>query len=499
MVKLKELIGVLTLNKVKSIEIIDQNVNPDSMLMKLYIGIRNEEFKTDESAWQKLYPNSKNKNAFYKLKHTLKERLFNSLFFIDVKSNKFSDIHSAKIYLQKLTSLINILRTKGLKKNAIDMAKKGLKIAETYQFSEEKLIFLKALRSHYALMKGNQTTFEKYQKQAEECSKLINSETIVEGIVQEIMLLYTNDKSTKTHIYENIQSKLISLDSYKPAKPSINWIFHYSMIEISGYLCKNDYREGLAVCEKALEEIKKLSFVHTSSLISISVQAVSCCMQLNQFKKGEQLLIDGIKIMQAGIFNWFKYHELYVMLCFHSGQYEKASHLYSKSTNHPNFSTLPENAKEVWKIHEAWIYFLGKATIIEKNSNVQKFKTSRYLNELPIYSKDKSGLNIAIIVSKIAIFLIDKKFENIIDEKEAIHRYKDRYIDNKHNLRSKLFINILLKIPSANFKRTVIKEKSKKEIEMLNNMPIEKAFQSADIEIFPYEKLWKILLNGMEP
>ena len=497
--KLKELVEVLTLNKLKSIEIIDQNMDRDSMLMKLYNGIRNEEFKTDDTAWIKLYPNAKNKNAYYKLKHTLKERLFNSLFFIDVKSNKLSDIHSAKIYLQKLTSLINILRSKGSKKNAIDMAKKGLKIAENYEFYEERLVFLKTLRSYYSLMEGDDTNFQYYRQQAEECSQLITSETTIEGILQELMLLYANDKSTKAHIHKHILNQLEFLQQFTPQRPSIKWIFHYSMIEVAGFLSKNDYKGGLDCSEKALAKIKSFSFVHTSSIISISIQAVSCCLQLNQYKKGEELLKNGIDIMQPGIFNWFKYHEMYVMLCFHSGQYAKGYKIYLKSTKHSNFKNLPKNALEVWRIYEAWMYFLSKASIIAENSEIRKFRTLRYLNELPIYSKDKSGLNISIIVSKIAIFLIDKKFDKIIDEKEAINRYKDRYIDKEYNLRSKLFINLLLKIPSANFQRKLIKEKAKKEIKMLNNLPIEKANQSADIEIFPYENLWKILLNKMNP
>ena len=497
MKKLKELIDLLTINKLKSIEIIDHRVDSDTKLSKLYHGIRENKFKEDEAAWKSLYPTAKSKNAYYKLKHSLRDRLFNTLFFVDVKSNKYSDIHRAKLNLQKISHLLNILQTKGLKQNAIDIAKKGLKIAEQYEFIEEQLNFACFLRSQAAVINGDQEEFFKYSQLAERSADLLRSEVKIEGIVQETLMLYTNDKSTKAYLSGQIEDRLKALKPFAPERPTATWIYHHALLEIARDFSNNNYAQALTICELALEKIKNFPFIHTKSIINISAQAVACCLQLRKFKKGEALLLDGLKIMQPGIFNWFKYKELYMMICIHSGQYQKALNIYTEASDHTNFDKLPNNAIEVWKIFEAWLYFLSASGYIVSTRILSRFKLARYLNDFQIFSKDKSGLNVAIMISQIALMVLEKKYDHLIDKKEAINRYKDRYIDKDTNLRSNIFINMLLKIPSADFNQSVVIKKTTKEFQQLEKAPLKEARQSEYIEIFPYQVLWKILLKTL--
>ena len=497
--KLKELIELLNLNKIKSIEIIDHSTDIDTKLMQLYNGIRKGKFPDDDSAKKKLYSNASDSNAYYKLKHTLRERLYNTIFFIDVKSSKYGDIYKAKMQTQKISSLIRILLTKGLKKNAIYMATKGLKLATNYEFTEEQLFFARTLRSHVSSMLGDQKRFEEYDIIVNNCSDLLRSELKIEGLFLNIIVLYVNDKSTKTYVYDVASSYLKELEVYEPTTPSANWIYHHTMIQVAKHMSVNDYEKTLAICDKSLDKINTLNFKHTKSIINISSQAIACSIQLKLYEKGEKYIALGLSILQPGVFNWFKYKELYLTLCFHTKQYAKAWEIFNEVIVHKKFKNLQASTREVWKIYEAWLHFFIKANKINiTNLDEEKvFRISRYANEVPTFFKDKRGLNVPILISQIALLLQQKKEDIILDRMDAIAKYKDRYLDKEYNYRSNVFIRMLLTIPKAYFKRTLVIEQTQKYRTLLDEVPLDIANQSADIEILPYEDIWEILLEQL--
>ena len=124
-----------------------------------------------------LYP-EKNSNAYYKLKFSLRDRLLNSLFFIDLKSSKHSNIHKAKLNVQKTVSLIQILLTKGTNKNAIYIASKCLSIANKFEFTHEKLILTRILRRHAATMLGDSKKVDEYDQLIFQTMNLLNAELL---------------------------------------------------------------------------------------------------------------------------------------------------------------------------------------------------------------------------------------------------------------------------------------------------------------------------------
>jgi len=498
--KLREIINLLDLNKIKSIEIIDSKTKTDTKLMQLYNGIREGKLVNDNDAKEHLYSNSSNNNAYYKLKHTLRERLLNTIFFIDAKTSKNSDIHNAHLNIQKITSLVQILLTKGLKQNAIYMAKKGLKISKIYEFTEERLILARILRFHDAIMSGNEIAFQKYDAIVNKSTDLLRSEVKVEGLFFQILILYVNDKSTKPYVYDTTTKYLEELAGYKPMEPSANWIYHYTMVSVAKYMSINDYAETLTICDNALEKIRSLPFKHTKSIVNISSQAITCCIQLKLYKKGEKNIMIGLEIIESGMFNWFKYKELYLTLCFHTCHYSKAWEIFNEVIFHKKFKNLPAGVREVWKIYEAWLYFFIKAGKITPNQEIKtkKFRITRYGNDVPIFFKDKRGLNVPILISQIALLLQQEKYDIVIDRMDAIAKYKDRYLDKAHNFRSNVFIRMLLTIPKADFKQKLVTKKAAKHRLMLDEISLDLANQSADIEILPYEDIWEVLLEQLK-
>lgn len=496
MEKLKELVNIVTRNKVKAIEVIGFSNDNHTKINQLYEGIQSGQYNNDEDAFEALYGEDCDKNPYYKLKYNLKERLYNTLFFIDIKSSKYSDIKRANLYVQKMISLFNLLRAKDAKLNAIAIGEKVIQTAMEYEFALEVIHLARQLRSLYALVIGDRKKYLYYHSLIIKYQRIAEAEAMAEGYYYDIISLYIKNKSTKEESVKIASMYLDDLNQVKLEFETAHFFYCKTMIAISLYMGQNDYRKTLEICDQSLAKLKTFSFEKTGASLVINTQKIACCIQLKLYQEGRKVILGYIEKIPEGIFNWFKMHELYLTLCLHTKSYQEAYEVYEKATQHPKFSKFPKYAREVWKIFQAWIHFLSVAGKISKEKR-SKFRVSKYVNEVPIFSKDKRGLNIPILISQIVLLLQQKRYDALIDRVEAIEKYKDRYLDKENNFRSNVFVRLLLEIPKRNFSFTQISRKTEKLVARLNEAPLEIANQSHDLEILPYEDTWEIILDEL--
>ena len=498
MEKLKELVNIVTRNKVKAIEVIGFSNDNNTKLNQLYEGIQSGQYNNDEDAFEALYGEDCDKNPYYKLKHNLKERLYNTLFFIDIKSSKYSDIKRANLYVQKMISLFNLLRAKDAKLNAIAIGEKVIHTAIEYEFALEVIHLARRLRSLYALVIGDRKKYLYYHDLIIKYQRIAEAEAMAEGNYYDIISLYIKNKSTKEESVNIASTYLEDLNQVELEFETAHFFYCKTMIAISLYMGQNDYHKTLAICDESLARLEKFPVKKTSAFLSISFQKIACCIQLKLYKEGRKVILEYIEKIPEGTFNWFKMHELYLTLCLHTKSYQEAYEVYEKATKHPKFSRFPKYAREVWKIFQSWIHFLNVAGKISKEKEKRaKFRVSKYVNEVPVFSKDKRGLNIPILISQIVLLLQQKRYDALIDRVEAIEKYKDRYLDKENNFRSNIFVRLLLEIPKRDFSFTQISRKTEKLVARLNEAPLEIANQSHDLEILPYEDTWEIILEEL--
>lgn len=135
MKKLKELVDLVSPNKTKTITIVGNGKKGNTKLHRLYQLVADQEVSNDDEAFQLLYPGASNKGSYYKLKHELRERLFNTLFFIDVKKVKGSDRQQAYVRCQWLLSLSAMLVIGRAWGNGQSVSKMALDLAEKFEFT----------------------------------------------------------------------------------------------------------------------------------------------------------------------------------------------------------------------------------------------------------------------------------------------------------------------------------------------------------------------------
>jgi hypothetical protein len=271
------------------------------------------------------------------------------------------------------------------------------------------------------------------------------------------------------------------------------------LIEVSIFTSINDYKSTLEVCKRAIAFFEKKDFVASVPLQIFYYQKFICHVQLREFDEARLAADDCLKHLEEGKFNWFKVYELYFLMHTHNGAYSTARSILNRIMSHPAFPGLPDNIQETWKISEAYLHFLelagkleAQGTEAEKASN---FRLSKFLNEMQVFSKDKQGMNIPIILVELLLGIANQRYDEIIDRVEAIDKYRTRYMREEEVLRSKHFLKMILQIPRNAFCRAAAEAKAQEDHQALLALPIEMANQAFEIEIVPYEKLWEYTLG----
>ena len=496
---LKELSLIITRNKAKSIEVLDVKRHKDSKINEFYYELTKGSFKTDESAAAFFYPDKPMGSNYRKLKAALKSRMINSLFFIDAKKSKYTDRQSAYYECYKDWAAANILLGKNAYQSCVELCNKTLRYAKRYEFTELSRDISKVLRLHYGAQIGDVNAYRKYRSLYEEYDYICRWEDKAERHYSDLMIEYVNNKSSKEHLYLEAQKHIEELK--KPMEEIDSYRLHLygNLIQLVRHSIQNDFSKIQEVSKIMARFFEEKSYLATTPLQIAYYYQLVACTQLKQYNEGKIVATKCFSLLAEGSFNWFKYYELFFTLAMHSQEYDEAYQMFIMVQSHPRMKFLPDNVKEIWSIYEAYLHYLNEAGYIQSAKNEKnKFRLGRFLNTIPIFSKDKRGMNIAILVVQILFFVQQKKYFVAIDKIEAIEKYCARYLHKAETIRSYYFIKMLLCIPQANFHRVAVERKSKRYFEKLVSIPLEEANQTYKIEILPYEDLWNMILNTLE-
>jgi len=497
---LRELVHIVNKNKVRSIEVIGNGQESKSMLMDFYNGIIEEHFTSDEEAAQHFYGTGENNHNYKKLKNRLKNRLINTVFFIDVKQPSYNQRQKAYYECYKDWAAVKILTGKHARLSAVNISHKILKQAKKYEFTELALDIARFLRLHYGTREGNLKKYEYYNELFLENEQLWIKENLAEHLYVDLVTRYVNSKATQNEINERAQEAFVQIESDLGEYDSYRLQFCAFLIKNLISVSINDYEQTVKTCDEAIKTFKKKEYVASVPIQIFLHQQLISFTQLKQFDRGKMVAEECIDLLEEGSFNWFKHQELYFTLSMHTRQYQQAYQIFSTAVNHRRFQFLHPHAQEMWKVYEGFLHYLvniEQVEIEENDKRFKRFRMAKFFNETPIYSKDKRGMNIPLLVIQILFMISRKRYDEAIDRIEAIEKYCSRYLRNDDTFRSNCFIKMLLQIPISGFHKTAVVRKSEKYLKKLNDKPIDIANQASEIEIIPYEDLWEFALASL--
>jgi len=501
MQELRELVSIITKGKLKALERQGGILRWDAKTQALYQLVAEGKVATDEEARSELFPKEKSVTPYNRTKTQLKTFLLDKLFEIELIEPHYHARQRAYFECYKQWASIKIMQGKNARHVPAALAEEVLKKAIKYDFTDVVQEMARTLRLHFGSIEGDQKRHDYYRRLAAQYEDIYQWENTSEEMYTFITANYVNSKSTQRQIHDQAKMYWFQLREHLEKYDTYRLQFCGRLIEATIYSSINDYRNTIAVCESAIGFFESKDYIAGVPLQAFLYQEMVCYVQLKDYERGKKAAERGLKLLQEGAYNWFKYQELLLMLSLHAEEYQAAYHLFLSAVKHRKFSGLPSSLVEYWRIIEAYLYYLIEAEYVKPDSDntyFNKFRFAKFINETPIYSKDKRGMNIPILIFQILYLLLKRRYDELSDRLEAIEKYTSRYLRRDDTYRSNCFIKMLMQIPSQSFHRAAVIRHASKHVQMLQKIPLDIANQSHDIEIIPYENLWEMALQSLD-
>jgi hypothetical protein len=498
---LVELINLLDKTKLKANGILKFIIEPESKMEMLYNALANKQVQSDDDALTFFREQQEDLTSLGSLKSKLKDRLLDSFFLLDFKESNYSSRQKAFHECYKKWATIMSLLNKNAKITGIDLAEKLLRHAAHFEFTELSLDILRVLRLQYSLVDGDVKKYDTVKAQYDRFEQIWMMESKAEKYYSELMIQYTNSKATQLEVAEMAKGYFRELEPFMKDCHSFKLHLFGRLIELLIYNSENDYFNTARLCEDAIAFFDKKEYDSGLPLQVFYYNLIVCYLQLREFDKGQAVINRCAYYFEEGSFNWFKLQELFFLLAMHTGHYAGAYELYEKVTSYPRFEDKAIQIVEMWKIYQAYLYYLIKVDAIPADivsDKITQFKINKFLNEIPLFSKDKRGMNISILIIQILYSIADKKYDKTRERIENIEKYCSRYLKDNDTYRSNCFIRMILTIPQAAFHREAVNRKTDRYYKLLSAVPLEAARQAHEVEIIPYENLWKMTVDSLE-
>jgi tetratricopeptide (TPR) repeat protein len=296
---------------------------------------------------------------------------------------------------------------------------------------------------------------------------------------------------------------LVKLEPNLEIVSTQRFIFFAYTVIVLRYQIENNYTKTLELSIEAIKALKnKGKMAQKNYILGFLIKAISCHIQLKQYDSAETAIEECLSLSEKGSYNWYLVKDYQLLLSFHSGQYEKAIELFLSVRNMTDFERLPDHYKEQWAVHEAYFHYLIAIKKVSPSLKVLeqmgKFRLNKFLNDVPVYAKDKRGNNISLLIIQLMFLIQQKKHEEFSDRLPALEMYSHRYLRKDETFRSNCFIHMMMQVPKGYFNRKNVSRKAEKYVEKLKEVPLEVANQSGELEFIPYETLWGFVISTLK-
>ena len=496
--ELQELTYILKKSKTRSIEIIgDETRQYSSKLYQLFHAIQNKEVTTDKEAAKLIYGEAKISSKYRNLKHELKKKMLNTILFIDTNGEKDREDNYYQCW--KDWAACRILIEKSARNTAINLAEKILKRALKYNFHDLIISIAILLRAHYALVKKDKAKFKYYNGLYDNSKRQEKYKNLAHQYYMQLILDHTSEGVTANpKIKEDAERYYQELKEFNANTDGIKFYYYLYQIKLLGLMGVFDYTAAKQVCDEAIEFLKDKNF--EGGLRNFLLNKLVCTIQLKEFEEGRATAVQCQKIVSEDSFNWFKTNEYLIMLSLHTGNYQEGYEIFYSVIRHPRYKSF-SSLHETWELYKMYFHFLLLINKIKPKLNDKSFsslKLGKFINNIPSFSKDKTGMNVPVLIIQMAILVQKRDYDKVVERVEPLNRYCDRYLkQNSPNFRSNCFIKMLTQIPKANFNSIGTKRKAEKYIKKMEATKINFANQAHEVEIIPFEKMWELILTTL--
>lgn len=487
---IKELVNIINKRKLSQIEAFDKSLisRKDTLFSKLYDGIANGIITTDEEAIFELYGSKKDAVSYRKLKSRFKNRLLNTLYFIDINNN--TEVNSSKrAYFDCMNRLYlsNILLRYAENRSAsIHLILDNYSVAKKYNFFDILKEYSYKLLVFYG-MTGEEKKYNEEHIAYQQYTKEYELEQKVQLIYTKVFLIVHYNKKSQEQKEKEIKQCAEDVKTISNESKSLVVYFIYIRTLLFYYEILGNNKKINDACDEYLKKYSNYysSILSENYLNTIYIYKLKSLFELRNYDDA-LTLIEEIIPTSKGV-SYLAVKEFKIKIFLNNIEIENAKNILHRVQIDTQYKHANTALKERWFIYNAYTEFLENY----KTDGNYKFSLAKFVNDVTMTAQDKSGFNLAARILSILFYIGRNDLDNAMQHIESLRAYQTRYLKDEINIRSNLFIKLLstMERKSFNYKNLdhqkeylVLKENYKNQI--LN-----------ESEIIFYDKLWEMLLD----
>ncbi len=485
MLLLKEIIALISPQKLKNIKLLG---GKNSKVRQFYQRIFDGSIEEERLLPEILFPDASNqKQSYADLKRATRKSLIDALFVVNLDKYATND---QKTYINcvKHASAAKLLVNLGIRKGAITLAKKTLKKAITNEYTEIALSLSSLIQRYYTVNSKNSKKYYSFTEIVNQQLEHLNKEIKLHNYFSELSIKRDTLKTGNDieQFYE--QYFTFALKNIESTNTLRSLLYAYRII-VDYYEYHADYENLIKYSEAATNSFdqKDYPIPNVGYLIFYS-KIIPYTFQYKQWQKAEEQIDKCLTLLQKKSYN---YHAILVyraMLGFHSDQYQIA---YESLKMHQNAKLNSPLLQEQWRMIEAWVMlFAGWGKIKLDDGKAPNFRVFTFINNTPLFSKDKRGNNAAIQILKFLFLFQKERYNQLLDMSTPFKLYAHRYLKSEITARTRLTVRTLCAIADEGFDKKFSVEKATPYLNKLKDHPIN-FLEQRTVEIVPFELVAK--------
>ncbi len=498
MESLKEITYTLTRYQVRQVDVItNPDLKPskkDNRYWEAYVGLREQRWPDDAAMAAHFgmeYP-SKNYNRF---KNELKNRLWNTLLFTEGMGPDQNEYIAIYHQLLQKWAVSEVLKHRAAYQAYRELANECLITALKYEFVKTVVDITNSLKAHYFLAATNKKEYQRIRTIHAEYWPVYLADVGIRDAYECFVADFVTIKGfKKKHALEAEQ--LVA--EFKETAAKVNTIdfqFHYKVLHFYAKALCHDWQAALLVADAAICFFESKPFLINAYLIGFNYQKASCLLMLARYDEAKVVLDKSLPLATADSSHHFKNRELATVNALYVGRYTEAWEICKTVMRKERFEKIPLIDQETWRIYHGYLHFLAQTDRLElspkEKSELPKFRLSTWLNDLPLYSLDKRGAQIPVLIFQTLLLFSEQRWDELENRIESLRKFRQRNLDpNNEHFRTNCFIQLLELLPKYAHSLRALPKAAAPLLKKMSSGKFDILDRTFEIEVVPYERQW---------
>ncbi|WP_205503880.1 hypothetical protein [Rufibacter psychrotolerans] len=441
----------------------------------------------DDSAREVLYSKDTKKDGLKMIKSRLRKKLMNQLFFLDENPEGIPVSHAVEQACLAKFYQARILIDSGANDLALPILKQVLAKSTEYDFNYISSLCIRTLVQSYVNLK-ERSFFYKAVDQLNAVNEKLAADQESEMLFWQANIELSHSVAARKNFLKRLDEVLPKMKLLWEKAQTFESFNNYYRLFIWLHELTGDFEKIVLLTSMIENELQDNKVIQKrfDSRFNKFIQ-VYAHLRAKKLEEGMVLANKYLSSFNPSSNNWFAFMENYTLLAIHAKRYEAAHLLLHQVQTNPFIKKINKFAQERWVLMESYLHFVAPL-------KDQPLKWHTLAQNAPIYSKDKEGFNVAILILQVMYFLEIGDFEALEYRVESLKKYAQHHFKDSFSERSRIFFKLLNTLVRSDFDGGTTQKKGQYLYNKLQKTP-PPGDAYAEIEIIPYEHLWELILE----